>query len=861
MTLASNSSFGPYTILAPLGAGGMGAVYRARDTKLGRDIAVKVLPPEFAADRERLARFEQEARAASALNHPNIITIFEVGQADGTPYMAMEVVDGRSLRDLLDDGKLPLRKALAVAAQIADGLAAAHERGVVHRDLKPENVMVTKSGHVKLLDFGLAKLAAPPEQDEATVQMAGQTRPGTVMGTVGYMSPEQAAGAPADHRSDQFSLGAILYEMLAGRRAFQKATSVETLTAILREEPPPLAPSDLPPVLRWIVERLLAKTADERYDSTRDLARDLQRVRDSLSDPTLVSGAAPAVAPPSRRRRWLAPVAAVIAVALLGGAAWMGAKRFAQPQVPQFHRVAFRRGYVSSARFTSDGQTIVYGAAWEGQPIRVFSTREDNPTAAAFPLPPADVLSVSKGGAVLLNLGRRFTEWFVTNGTLAEVPLAGGSAPREMQNDVQEADWLPDGKGMVVVRNVERQTILEFPAGKARYTTSGWVSHARVSPDGNLVAFFDHPLRGADNGFLAVIGREGEPRHLGQMYSSAQGIAWRPDGKEIWYTAADIGFFSQLHASTLDGKSRVVYRGPARLVLHDVAADGRILLDSQTPQIGVAVMVPGETTERDLSWLDCSFAPDLTPDGKTLLISEQGEGGGPQYSVYVRPTDGSPATRIADGFGWGLSPDGKWAITQAATDGQQLSLVPTGAGTPRQFSTGVGDSLWPQFFPDGKRILYAASTGSRPARLYAQPVDGGKAVPVSPEGYGGTMLPRAVSPDGKRLAVTGPQGKLMMVNVDGGTPQPVPGAMTDEIALRWSADGGALFTFVLGDSPARIYRLDLQNGQRRVWREFRPADSTGLLFMAPTAITPDGSGYAYTFGRMQSQLFVVTGLK
>src|SRR5262245_36749174 len=285
MTLSPNSSFGPYTILAPLGTGGMGSVYRARDAKLGRELAIKVLPEEFASDRDRLARFEQEARTASALNHPNIITIFEVGETGGAPYIAMEVVEGRSLRDLLDDGKLPLRKTIAIAAQIADALAAAHEKGVVHRDLKPENVMVTKPGHVKLLDFGLAKLAAV-EQTEETMRMAGQTRPGTVMGTVGYMSPEQAGGRAADFRSDQFSLGAILYEMLTGQRAFQKATSVETLTAILREDPPPIAQTnaEAPAPLRWIVERCLAKPADDRYDSTRDLARDLQRLRDSLSD-------------------------------------------------------------------------------------------------------------------------------------------------------------------------------------------------------------------------------------------------------------------------------------------------------------------------------------------------------------------------------------------------------------------------------------------------------------------------------------------------------------------------------------------------------------------------------------------------
>ncbi len=860
MTLAAGSSFGPYTILTPLGAGGMGAVYRARDSKLGRDVAIKVLPPEFAADRDRLARFEQEARSASALNHPNIITIFEVGQAEETPYIAMEVVEGRSLRDLLDDGKLPLRKAIGIAAQIADGLAAAHERGVVHRDLKPENVMVTKSGHVKLLDFGLAKLAAV-EQSEETVRMAGQTRPGTVMGTVGYMSPEQAAGTPADFRSDQFSLGAMLYEMLTGRRAFQKATSVETLAAILREEPPPIAQSnaEVPTPLRWIVERCLAKTADERYDSTRDLARDLQRVRDSLSDTTLTSGPAAVIAKP--RRRFLL-VAACSAALLLAAAAWMTAKYLARPALPEFHRVAFRRGFVSSARFTADGQTILYGAAWEGQPIQLFSTREGNITSAALAMPPADVLAISKSGQIALSLGRRFTEWFVSNGTLAEAPLTGGSAPRERETNVQEADWLPDGQSLAVVRNVERQTVLEFPAGQRRYTTSGWISHARVSPDGSSVAYFDHPLRGADNGWLSLIDRTGAITRFPTLYASAQGLAWRPDGKEIWYTAASIGFFSQLHAiNPSSGKDRVVLRSPTRLVLHDISPSGRLLLDSQTPQIGIAGMVPGAATERDLSWLDCSFAPDISADGKTVVISEQGDGGGPQYAVYIRPTDGSPATRIADGFAWGMSPDGKWVITQSGADAQRLTIVPTGAGTPKQVVSGVGDCLWPQFFPDGKRIYYGAASGARPARLYAQSVDGGKAVPISPEGYGGALVPKAISPDGTQIAVSGPQRRLMLVPVQGGSPRQVAGTIDDENALRWSADSRYLFTYVLGESPSRIYRIELQSGQRRVWREFHPGDPASIVFVIPTAITPDGSGYAYTYMKLQSELFVVDGAK
>jgi len=861
MTVSPGSSFGPYTILAPLGAGGMGAVYRARDAKLGRDLAIKVLPPEFAADRERLARFEQEARSASALNHPNIITIFEVGEAGGTPYIAMEVVEGRSLRDLLEDSRLPLRKTIAIAAQIADALAAAHERGVVHRDLKPENVMVTKPGHVKLLDFGLAKLASV-EQSEDTMQMAGHTRPGTVMGTVGYMSPEQASGAAADFRSDQFSLGAIIYEMLTGRRAFQKATSVETLTAILREEPPPIAPGDggVPAPLRWIVERCLAKTADERYDSTRDLARDLQRVRDSLSDPTLTSGAS-AVAKPSNRRRWTIPAAAAAALFVVAVAAWLGAKYFARGAAPQFHRLTFRRGFITSARFAPDEKMIVYGAGWEGNPISIFTAREENSESAAMPLPAADILSITKDGRMAISLGRHYTEWFVSNGKLAEAPLSGGGAARELMEDVQDADWFPDGRTLAVAHNGNAQTALEFPPGTQRYVSSGWISHVRVAPNGEHVAFIDHPLRGDDRGYVNVIDGSGKRKALTPLFASTQGIAWRPDGREVWFTGADTGFTTTLHAVTLDGKVRSILSSPSRLILHDISSTGRVLLASEEPQVGAVASTAGGP-ERDLSWLDCSFAGDISADGSKILLSEQGQGARAPSAVYVRGTDGSPAVRIGDGFGAAISPDGKSIAVQTVSDPPHLLVLPMGAGAPRDLTApGMGEYLWPQWFPDGKRLAYAAAAPNKPPRLYVQLVDGGKPVAVSPEGVGGGLTPKPISPDGAWIAASGADGKLGLWPVAGGAPRGIPNATAGESALRWSADGKALFTYVAGERPARLYRVEIASGARTMVKEIHPLDDAGIITVIPTVAMADGKGYAYTYLRMSGGLYIVDGLR
>src|SRR5262245_38452344 len=317
MTLAAGARLGPYEVVAPLGAGGMGGVYRARDTRLSREVAIKVLPAELSSDAARLKRFEKEARAASGLNHPNIVTIYDIGSEAGVSYIAMEKVDGETLRKLLVPGSLPVKKVLLIATQMADGLAKAHDAGIVHRDLKPENVMVTKDGLVKILDFGLAKLThIESGEGESHLPTMTGTSPRMVVGTAGYMSPEQASGEAVDYRSDQFSLGSILYEMVTGKRAFLKKTAVDTLAAILNEEPPPVGSvhPQAPVPLRWIAERCLAKEAEQRYASTRDLARDLATVRDRLSE-TSSSGATAAV---SRKRSILLPV--VIVAALVAGA-------------------------------------------------------------------------------------------------------------------------------------------------------------------------------------------------------------------------------------------------------------------------------------------------------------------------------------------------------------------------------------------------------------------------------------------------------------------------------------------------------------------------------------------------------------
>jgi len=327
MTLVAGTKLGPYEILSPLGAGGMGEVYRARDTRLGREVAVKVISGTAASSADHLRRFEREARSASALSDPHIVTVFDVGEQNGVHFFASELVDGGDLRSPLGEGALPVRKAIEIAEQIASGLASAHEKGITHRDLKPENILLTKSGAAKIADFGLAKLAETPDAELSQMPTSDriETEAGAVMGTVSYMSPEQASGRKVDYRSDQFSFGVILYEMLTGELPFRRETRGETLAAILRDEAPPIADShpSVPAPLCWIVERCLAKDPDERYASTRDLAREISGVRRRLSEKSGRGSTAAAAAPPRRPRGigWAAAGAAATA------AVWFAASR------------------------------------------------------------------------------------------------------------------------------------------------------------------------------------------------------------------------------------------------------------------------------------------------------------------------------------------------------------------------------------------------------------------------------------------------------------------------------------------------------------------------------------------------------
>ena len=496
MTLSQGSKLGPYEILAPIGAGGMGEVYKAKDERLKRDVAIKVLPVSFSADPDRLRRFEQEAQAAGALNHPNITAVYDIGQHDGAPYVVQELLEGETLRAELAGGRFSQRKAIDWAQQLAHGLAAAHEKGIVHRDLKPENVFVTKDGRIKILDFGLAKLTLQAEGSQATnlpTATAG-TEHGVVLGTLGYMAPEQVRGKPADARSDIFSFGAILYEMLSGQRAFRGDSAADTMSAILKEDPPDLSVTNqsISPGLERIVRHCLEKNPERRFHSAHDLAFDLEALS-GVSVPARL--AAPAVR--GRRPKW-AFVAAGLALLFAVGLASFFAGRATSPtrgsRDVTFKSLTFRSLPIFRALFAPDGRTVVFSAAPEGNRPELFTLAPDYPEPRPLGIPDAQLLSVSSKGELALLTHARYIHHRLFTGTLARMPLGGG-APREVLEGVREADWSPDGETLAIIRDVDGKDRLEYPIGKVLYATGGYLSDLRFSPGGDRIAFLEHPFR------------------------------------------------------------------------------------------------------------------------------------------------------------------------------------------------------------------------------------------------------------------------------------------------------------------------------------------------------------------------------
>jgi len=856
MALNAGTKLGPYEIESLIGAGGMGEVYRAHDSRLDRTVAIKILPISYSADRDRLQRFAQEARSAAALNHPNILSIFDIGDHQGSPYVVSELLEGETLRDCLRGGRLSTRKAIEYALQVAQGLAAAHDKGIVHRDLKPENLFITNDGRVKILDFGLAKLTRPESGRESgdapTIQAV--TEPGMVMGTVGYMSPEQVRGKEADARSDIFSFGAILYEMLSGKRAFQCETAADTMSAILKAEPRELAENaiNVPPALERIVRHCLEKNPALRFHSISDVAFGLEVLTGVSS--TTTSGKQP-VSPVPGRRRWLLPVGAAVVLGVVLVVVYLAGQRSVGSSIPHFHRLTFRRGSIFSARFSPDGQTIIYGAALEGRPMELFTTRFDSTDSRSLGLEKTQLLSVSLNGELAVSMGQQQIAPFAAAGTLGRVPLAGG-APRELAEEVEWADWTPDGSDLAVAKLSGGGNELEFPVGRVVYQPRGWVSHARFSPRGDLIAIEDHVPNG-DDGRVVVLDRNGIIKTASSFFITVQGLAWSPDGKEVWFTASKEGSSRALYAMNLSGKERLVLRVPGVLTVQDITRNGRALLTVESDHFGILGFHDGDKNERDLSWFDWSLIGDVSPDGKNLIFFESGEGVGSNYSVFMRGMDGSPAVRLGSGNFPSLSTDGKWVAAINLDSPAQIELLAIGAGQPRVLTHDSLEHTRVRWLPSGHAIVFSAYEANHRRRTYWMDLDSGKTRPITPEGTIGLL----VSPDSKFLLATDPERKRWLYPLEGGDPQPFPANLDpgDDI-IDWERDGKSVFVIKAG-TMAKVVRVYLGSSKVEEVKTFSPSDPAGVVTVGGVRFSADRKSYAYDYFRVLSDLYVVDGLK
>ena len=885
MALASGTKLGPYDLQSLLGAGGMGEVYRARDARLDRIVAIKVLPATFSADTARLQRFMQEARSAAALNHPNILSIFDIGEERGAPYIVSELLEGQTLRERIRSGLVSSRKAIDYALQVARGLAAAHEKGIGHRDLKPENLFVTNDERVKILDFGLAKLTRPEGdvgEDAATVQV--NTEPGQIMGTVGYMSPEQVRGKPADHRSDIFAFGSILYEMLSGQPAFRGESPADTMSAILKEEPAELSETtrNVPPALERMVLHCLEKNPAQRFQSAGDLAFNLEALTDSsvmgktgaqpaitpmeIAAPVIAETSTPKKALSSRSPMQLVAGAIVLAALMLGVGWWWG-RGSGQASLPEYQPITFRTGSIGNARFTPDG-SIVYSASWDGGESELYIGRTDDPGARELGVKDAELLSISKSGELAVRLKSVNLIGFEQIGTLARVPMSGG-APREVLDNVEDADWAADGESMAVVRYVpeNQHWRLEYPIGKVLIDGANWISHPKISPDGKWIAFADHQNAvGDDEGAVAIIGSDGSnnnrQRILTPVWTSLEGILWSPRGDAIWFTSTGVGSAASPRAVTLSGKVRTITNVPGGMWLQDQRNEMTLMV-AHRRRIGIRGVPPGGKEERELGWLDWSILGDLSRDGRKVLFEEAGDGGGPNYTVFVRDSDGSPPVRIGEGVGLAISPDGKWVVTQPAKGGP-ISLVPTGVGEARQLTHDNVTYHKVRWLAGGKELLASGVEPGHGARDYLIAVSNGDSRPITPENVVGVEP----SPDGRSTAVLGPDGKWGIWQIESSNSgernglQVIP-RLDSNYNVRWSPDGASLLAIPARQSgkTGSVYRVNPVTGKMELERNIGEGLAAGAVSIGASYMLGDGGAYAYPYVQTLSQVYVVRGMK
>jgi len=821
MPIAPGTRFGDCEILSQIGTGGMGEVYAARDQSLDRDVAIKVLPQSLQRDPERLNRFEKEARAAAALNHPNIVSIYRFGsEKDGTAYVLSELLQGQTLRERLNTGAVPVRKAVDYVVQITRGLAAAHDRGIIHRDLKPENLFITRDGIVKILDFGLAKLITTDTRGEQETVSFGRTEPGIVLGTVGYMSPEQVRGQAVDARSDLFSLGAILYEMLSGKRAFQRDTPADTMSAILKEEPPELSTEviNLPPALGRIVHRCMEKNPAERYQSARDLGFNLEL----LSTPTSGSGAIVSMAEAPRKRRWmwLAAVAAVVSV-VAGLSAWRLLTIAPRERVPvTWRRLTDFPGMEEAPALSPDGESVAFTAEVNGR-RQVWVRLLTGGTPLQITHDDADHQSPrwSADSSQLLY----FTPAEKDNGMgqIWEVPALGGT-PRPVVESVEGGDLSRDGKHLAYFRYQQGKVELvaadtdgSNPRVVCRLQNGFWYSNLRWSPDGSMLAF--ESGRTFDFDVYGVPLSGSTPQKITDDGNPMEGFAWLPDSSGVVYSSS---------------------RGETILYL---------------PTMNLWSVKFGGKDLRQLSFGEISYgSPDIDPQGNLVASSIRTD-----FDLWRVPVERSPrenvaaATQLTHQTGAvqtpSPSPDDKELVYLSDSGGHgNLWVLNLSDGTTRQLTfhrdpkIAVGVPVWS---PDGATIAYVLRGGAgwNVDQWLIRPNGTGARKLLDQSGWA------CWSADSKFIYLSPPAGdgfSIAKMSVGDGSAVVV---QKNGVKAAIAADGTLYFTRTLtradGGSEMEILAANPESADGRVVGRISSDQLMSKVVMQPT-LSPDGKWLA-----------------
>jgi serine/threonine protein kinase/Tol biopolymer transport system component len=818
MTLAAGSKLGPYEILGQIGAGGMGEVYRAKDPRLSREVAIKVLPALMSADPERLRRFEQEARAASALNHPNILAIHDIGSHEGGPYVVSELLEGETLRERMGGTALAPRRTIEIAKQIALGLAAAHEKGIVHRDLKPENVFLTSDARVKILDFGIAKLTQPEgtaaSQTSLPTQSQG-TEPGVVMGTIGYMSPEQVRGKPVDARTDIFSFGAILYEMLSGRRAFRGDTAADTMTAILKEDPPELSEThkNVPPALQRIVRHCLEKSPEARFRSASDIAFDL----DALSDTSVETRAA--VAPVASSARILrTAIAAAVAAGLLFLAYRAGSRtrtaNSAEPSRAFFTQLTLQPGKVEFPNLSPDGKTLAYVGRESGNAdiylLRVGGTNPVNLTKDE----PGDNSEPSfspDGTQIAFRSERQGGGIFLMGST--------GESVRRLTDTGFSPAWSPDGKEIVFTTEAGTDPLdragtselwsVEISSGRKRRLFGGDAVQPSVSPHGLRIAFWGLPYGSRRE--ISTIPREGlkagdKPVPVTNGEAVFWNPIWSPDGKLLYFGSNRGGTFNLWRIAVDESTGKPI--GSPEPVTTPSAWCGFFSIAGDGKRIAYLASNPLTSIER------VAFDPVTglpTGPAKTIV----------RGSLLLTEPD--------------ISPDGEWIALRSSGAQDNLYLLKPDGSILRQITSDAHRDRFPIWSPDGKRIAFHSDRSGHYEAWTIQP-DGSGLIQLT-ESKGHEVLGVIWSPDGHKLSWEDGNGSgiVDLTKPRGEAANEIMPKVSDSQAFfptSWSPDSKTLYGFTLGGGLWK-YAIESKRYERLTDRGIYPLAFKGgarLLF-------------------------------